>query len=342
MIRVRHRLRRASIDAVRGGLRRLAARRSARRYLEVAIGELSASVKDTVDEARYGSAYFGRSRPKHTASGGVISGYARYDRRSSNLDIAAYLVWRFLPHGRILDVGAALGFLVEAFRDLGLDAIGIEYSEDAVRNAAPGALGHLLQGDVLEGLPLRDAYADVVTCLETLEHLPPDAIPAVAAELRRVCRCYLFVTTPSIGPNPNGPDGFLEGKVRDAVLDAYYTKGRDYSGPVPYDDLYRDADGNPVEGHLTVASYAWWTERFEEAGFIRCGDTERRIHPEIRRYGMATLWNLYVFRVPEVAEPPAERHEAHEARRVERLFALRERVQPPAPPTRWPLPADHD
>jgi hypothetical protein len=65
----------------------MAAHRIPRRYLQVAIGELSAAVKDTVDEARYGSAYFGRSRPKQTAAG-VISGYAHYYRRSSKLDVA--------------------------------------------------------------------------------------------------------------------------------------------------------------------------------------------------------------------------------------------------------------
>jgi 2-polyprenyl-3-methyl-5-hydroxy-6-metoxy-1,4-benzoquinol methylase len=332
-------VRRFGIDVVRRLLRRVAAGRAGRRVIDIAVGELRAAVKDTVDESRYGAAYFGRSRPKHTATGGVISGYARYDRRSSNLDIAAYLVWRYLPAGRVLDVGAAMGFLVEALRDLGVDAVGIEYSEAAVRDTSPGASGHILQGDVLAGLPFRDGYAGVVTCLETLEHLPPAQIPAVVRELRRVCGGYLFATIPSFGPNEHGPDGFLERKVRDEVLDEYYERGAAYRGPVPHEDLYKDADGQPVEGHLTVASYLWWAEQFEAAGFVRCGVTEERIHPELRRFGMSTLWNLYCFRVPDVPEPARELHDEDSAREVIGRFGLRERSQTP-PPARRQVTAD--
>ena len=74
-----------------------------------------------------------------------------------------------------------------------------------------------------------------------------------------------------------------------------------YEGPVPYDDLAVDAEGNPLEGHLTIASFGWWTKQFEAAGFERCGEIERRIHPHLARFGLTKFWCLYVLRVPGVA-----------------------------------------
>jgi SAM-dependent methyltransferase len=303
--------------------------------MQLGVGEATAAMTDTVDEVRYGSAYFGRSRGK-TGQGGTVSGYAQYHRASSRLDVAAYLLWRFLPDGRSLDVGCALGFLVEALRDLGEDAIGVEYSDYAARHAAPGAAGYVLQGDLLAGLPFRDSWFDIVTAFEVLEHLPPDQIPDAIRELRRVCRGWVVITVPSIGLNEHGPDGFLERKVRDEELDRYYALGPEYQGPVAYDDLYRDVSGNPIEGHLTIASFTWWTRQFEAAGFARCGEMEARIHPQIRRFGLATLWNLYVFRLPgqPISSPHLRTPEQIEQAEKTLPF-LREQPQPDPPPSRY-------
>ncbi|MFN2450832.1 MAG: class I SAM-dependent methyltransferase [Candidatus Dormibacteria bacterium] len=323
------------VAASRTALRAAGARPSVRRWLEIAASEVTAALTDTVDEARYGAAYFGRSRPKQTDAG-LVSGYARYDRSSSQMNLAAYLVWRELSAIRALDVGAAYGYMVEALRDLGFDAVGVEYSEHAARHASPGAAGHLLQGDVSAGLPFRDAQFDLVTIFETLEHLPPKVIPDVLGELRRVCSGFLVATIPSFGPNAHGADGFLDHKVRDDVIDSYYQRGPQYTGPVPYEDLYPDAAGLPAEGHLTIASFAWWTDRFAEAGFLRCGAVEERLAPELRRFGVANLWNLYVMRVPQVDEPSTAPRTDEELRAAQRRLRLRPKEQPDPPPSRYP------
>jgi hypothetical protein len=75
------------------------------------------------------------------------------------------------------------------------------------------------------------------------------------------------------------------------------------SGPIALADLEVDADGRPIHGHLTIASYQWWTEQFEAAGFERVPDMEARLNPVIARFGLAMAWNLYVFRVPGTATP---------------------------------------
>src|SRR5205814_4046776 len=144
----------------------------------------------------------------------------------------------------------ATGFVVEALRELGIDAEGVDVSQFAVDHPALGARGHVQFGDLLARLPFGRDRFDLVTVLETLEHLPPDAIPRALRELRRVTRGYVVATIPSFGPNPYGPGGWFQVKVRVERVPHYESLGPDFEGPVAYGDLYRDARGEPVEGHL--------------------------------------------------------------------------------------------
>lgn len=249
----------------------------------------------------YQASYFGEGRDP-TGDRQGRSGYAVYDRVSSNADIAAYLIWRNFRAQRTLDVGCATGFLVEALRELGVDAHGCDVSPFAVAHAAPGALGYVRLGDLASGLPYEDGAFDLVSCLEILEHLRPDAVPGALAELRRVCGGLVYATIPSFGRNPSGPHGHLVGKVRPERLAHYQALGDTFLGPVPEEDLAIDADGGPVEGHLTIAAFDWWTQRFAEAGFDRWADVERRLYADIAPAGLGQYWNLYVFAVPEAPE----------------------------------------
>jgi SAM-dependent methyltransferase len=245
----------------------------------------------------YGGTYFGVGRDP-TGDRQGHSGYARYDRVASNADIAAYLLWRNFRARQTLDVGCATGYLVEALAELGIDARGCDASSYAVAHAATGAQGRIEVGDIARGLPYGDGEFDLVSALEILEHLEPEAVPAAVGELRRVCGGVLYATIPSFGRNASGPDGFFEGKVHPDRLDHYRSLGPDYTGPVPREDLATDAEGQPIEGHLTIASFEWWTDRFAEAGFIRRVDLERRLYEDIEPAGLARFWNLYVLEVP--------------------------------------------
>jgi SAM-dependent methyltransferase len=295
-----------AVHKVRAALVRLATASPARRVMVAAAAELSraARIGGAVAEARgagkptplYGASYFGVGRdPSGDRQG--RSGYAAYDRVSSNADIAAYLLWRNFRAQRTLDVGCAVGYVVEALRELGADAQGCDHSAYAVAHAAPGALGYVRLGDPLAGLPYDDGAFDLVSALEVLEHLPPERVPDALGELRRVCDGVLYATIPSFGPNASGPDGHLAGKVRPERLAAYERMGPDFDGPVPVADLAVDAEGQPVEGHLTIASFEWWTARFAEAGFERWVDVEQRLYGDLEPTDLAEFWNLYVFGV---------------------------------------------
>ena len=167
------------------------------RLARLTFARISAELQHALPDDTYGGAYFGEGRSPLGRMG--LSGYNRYDRFMSNADVSAYLVWRFFPGRHTLDAGCALGFVVEALRELDLDAEGVDVSYYAVDHATAGARGHVRQGSLLDRLPFDDADFDVVTALETLEHLPPDSIPTAIAELRRVCRGYLLATIPSFG-----------------------------------------------------------------------------------------------------------------------------------------------
>jgi hypothetical protein len=285
--------------ATRRGLKEMATR-SARVHQVFDLGrrELDRALRDDW----YDGAYFGSAD-----GGGIASQYENYTRDSSNADVAAYILWRHFPVRTSLDVGCAFGFVVEALREVGVDATGVDTSQYAVDHAALGARGHVRYANLRYRLPFRRGAFDLVTALETLEHLPPELVPHAISELARVSGKWVVATIPSLGPNEYGPGGWLDAKVRPERLDLYRAFGDGYEGPLPYEDLYRDANGDPVEGHLTIASFPWWTKRFADAGLVRCGDVERRIHPQIARFGMTKYWNLYVLRHRDAEEPPLTR-----------------------------------
>lgn len=297
---------RPAVDGVRRGLVHLAKRHTRWRHLMAAAGRelthaaerggTAADRQAAEVAATYGASYFGEGRDPQGDRGG-LSGYARYDRVASNADIAGWVLWRNFQVESSLDVGSATGFLVEVLRERGIEAEGCDVSEFAVGHAAPGAVGHLRVANLFAGLPWPQGAFPLVTALEILEHLPPNRVLDALTELHRVCGGYLYATIPSFGPNRSGAGGHFEGKVRPERVDHYRGLGPDYLGPVPEADLAVDAEGRPVEGHLSIASFEWWTERFAQVGFTRCPDVERRIYADIEPAGLVPFWNVYVFKV---------------------------------------------
>jgi SAM-dependent methyltransferase len=96
----------------------------------------------------------------------------------------AFLCRRCRPT-RVLDIGCAKGFLVEAFRAWSVQAaFGMDVSLYAVSGAEAATRGRLFVADVLAGFPVRSASFDLVTALDLFEHLA-DPEP-VLREIRRI------------------------------------------------------------------------------------------------------------------------------------------------------------
>lgn len=106
--------------------------------------------------------------------------------------MAAEIVDRIQPK-KVLDVGCAIGMLVEALRDRGVDASGIDVSSWAIRQMPSPLRPYCSIGSVLDAL--SDKY-DLITCIEVLEHLPPASAPVAVANLCAHTDSVLVSSTP--------------------------------------------------------------------------------------------------------------------------------------------------
>ncbi len=77
------------------------------------------------------------------------------------------LIKRHQSGGRLLDLGCACGFMIEAAVEAGFDARGVEFSEEAIRVAAPEVRQRIHLGDI-NALPPGEY--DVITAFDILEH----------------------------------------------------------------------------------------------------------------------------------------------------------------------------
>lgn len=100
---------------------------------------------------------------------------------------------KYLPvNAAIRELGSAHGyFLFHAVRDFGFDAKGIDISEYATGKGLrlmPGLRERLTVANVADGLPWSDGEADMVFSSEFLEHMTPEALDNVLAEMYRILK----------------------------------------------------------------------------------------------------------------------------------------------------------
>jgi SAM-dependent methyltransferase len=96
--------------------------------------------------------------------------------------------------GTWVDVGIGEGLALEAMQARAGSLIGVEYRRDKLATALqrlPNARGVRADAGML---PFTDRSADIVTCLEVLEHL--GAPERAVEELARVCRGQCVVSVP--------------------------------------------------------------------------------------------------------------------------------------------------
>ena len=111
-----------------------------------------------------------------------------------------HLLMRHLLHdvldiktGAVVDVGCGRGDQLEAIKELGFDAIGLDqekpFNEDL----------EFYRCDVTKDVfPINDAIADVVFCKSVIEHIYLFQMEHFFSEMKRICKSggYILISTP--------------------------------------------------------------------------------------------------------------------------------------------------
>lgn len=172
-----------------------------------------------------------------------------FDQRYPFLHIIAKtLVEKFSPRS-VLDVGCAEGYLVYAFRELGVQAYGIDISDYAISHSVGQVREFLLRVDAdSEGLPFEDKSLDMVTAIDIVEHL--QNYGKLICEIGRVLKLggIVCVTTPA-----------------NRCVDSLLAVALGYL-PTKQKDI-----------HISVHKKAFWIDAFKSHGFHYIGDFPKDI-----------------------------------------------------------------
>ncbi|MEK7743417.1 MAG: class I SAM-dependent methyltransferase [Elusimicrobiota bacterium] len=192
----------------------------------------------------------------------LLQGYAdsadtQYAEEAANRSINAYLslntIRRFLKGGRLLDVGCALGYFLNAAR-VDFEVTGVEPSVWAADQARSRFKVEVRTGTLLEQ-SFPDGSFDAVTMIDVLEHLGDPA--SMLDEVRRVLKPggLLYLVTPDIDSlSARLLRGYWWG-LRPAHL--YYFSRR------TLDSLLRKKGFDPALSHSfgRIFSYGYWASR---------------------------------------------------------------------------------
>lgn len=141
--------------------------------------------------------HLARTWPSPLAGSALVGYYAErddYELRLREIDIwrpfsesFLAIVRRFVPAGRLLDVGCNLGILVSVARQAGYAAQGLDLSEKAVRRGESAlGLGGALSVGTLSAMRYPSGSWDVISYMHCLEHLE-DPVGELA-EVKRALR----------------------------------------------------------------------------------------------------------------------------------------------------------
>jgi len=106
--------------------------------------------------------------------------------------IADHIQQKIQPRTAI-DIGCAFGFLVEALRERGIEAYGIDISEFAISKVHEDVRPFCWVGSATD--PLPQSY-DLIICIEVLEHLEPLEAEQAVANICHHTEDVIFSSTP--------------------------------------------------------------------------------------------------------------------------------------------------
>ncbi len=130
---------------------------------------------------------------------------------------------------KVLDAGCALGFLVEALRDRGIEAWGVDVSPWAISQVPEAIEPYCSVSSLSDEIT---GHFDLITLIEVIEHMPASSAGSVISNISRHCDAVLFSSTPDGFEEPTHinvrtPDYWASlfaanGFIRDFAYDASY------------------------------------------------------------------------------------------------------------------------
>ena len=211
-------------------------------------GSTSEATEDGPTHAwdRYGASYFQSYGPRDESGQLVSPPYERGLGWESFFGVVSDHITSDLQPKTALDAGCAIGFLVEALRERGVDAHGFDVSEWAVHQIPEALRPYCYVGSLTT--EINGSY-DLITCIEVLEHLPAHEATAAIANICRHTGTVLFSSSPvdfrePTHVNVQPPDYWVslfasQGFFRDTRYDASYLS--------PQAVLLRRRDLSPAE-----------------------------------------------------------------------------------------------
>jgi 2-polyprenyl-3-methyl-5-hydroxy-6-metoxy-1,4-benzoquinol methylase len=136
----------------------------------------------------YPASYYGENNRRFNA---LLEGLIPFFRNRR-----ARAIEKFVPKGRILDVGCGRGILPTLMRERGWEVDALEFSEIAARHARDELHLPVFVGDIVQS-PYPDGAFDAVVLWHVLEHLPDPA--AAIRRARQILRPggFLIVAVPN-------------------------------------------------------------------------------------------------------------------------------------------------
>jgi 2-polyprenyl-3-methyl-5-hydroxy-6-metoxy-1,4-benzoquinol methylase len=208
-------------------------------------------VNPTFDEAHYKKVYRSAEYQDIVRDLGIRSHQYRVERFGrERVDIMAAHLRMATP--RVLDIGCSTGFVVEAARDRGWQAVGLDLNPSAIEYGRSRGLD--VRNVALEDAELAPASFDAVSLFDVLEHLldPVRTLRASIDLLKPGGIVFLYV------PNYDSASRLLMGKDAHFIWPTHHLN---YYTPTTMRDLLRreglETEYLATEG-LDIVDYLWY------------------------------------------------------------------------------------
>lgn len=204
---------------------------------------------DTIDQSYYDEKYYADPVGKSfEAADGSIGTWGYRNPEGEWLGCEPIVAaWNelFAPTN-MLDAGCGRGTFASYARDIGIEAVGFDYSDWVVNHLYPRcSKDWVIQHDATQPWPYPDNEFDLVTVLDMMEHIYEEDIDRLIDEIYRVVKKWVFL---QIAVSDNG---------------YMFKKGE----PIPV-----ELEATAVAGHVTMQPETFWLSRLDRDGWIHRRD----------------------------------------------------------------------